>query len=325
MSSMGQVGAWSSDLAPGGKMGGRIVLAMAVVCFSAPGAAHAQTLQPPLAVDDVALRNEGVASVVINVLSNDSGSSLSVYDYTQPQFGTVSRSGTSLRYTAGPSANRLALRDAFTYTAVTPAGLADSAVVYVDLANLPPVAVADAVTIPRNRPFTFDPRQNDSDPGGDPLSITGVTQPQVGAATFTATSVTYTPPFNHTGQATFNYTISDGEGGVASAPIVVTISTANQPPVALGGYFGAVAWDQTITIDVRLFDSDPDGDPITVISAGPPSPAVGSAGVAYQGAGVVYTAPPAPYYGQVSFPYTISDGFGGTATAIISLMVESGA
>jgi len=88
----------------------------------------------------------------------------------------------------------------------------------------PPVANNDSVSAVNGVVHTFDPRSNDSDPDGDALTITGVGTPAHGSASFTGTSVSYTPVRGYTGTDSFTYTIADGKGGTASATITASIS-----------------------------------------------------------------------------------------------------
>jgi Ca2+-binding RTX toxin-like protein len=71
------------------------------------------------------------------------------------------------------------------------------------------------------------------------------------------------------------------------------------------------------SIAVLANDSDPDGDPLTVVAVG--DPAHGNASIV--GAGVSYL-PDADYAGADSFTYTIADGHGGGDTATVSLTVR---
>lgn len=102
--------------------------------------------------------------------------------------------------------------------------------------NRSPVAVDDNVFAGANYPFVFDPRVNDSDPDGDPLTITGVTQPANGSATVAAdgTSITYT---SKPGVAsdTFNYTVADTRGATATAKVNVTTGVQVEYLVVGGG------------------------------------------------------------------------------------------
>ncbi|MEH2514174.1 VCBS repeat-containing protein [Nitrobacteraceae bacterium AZCC 1564] len=113
--------------------------------------------------------------------------------------------------------------------------------------NQPPVATNDtgpAVTL--NTPITISAASllaNDSDPNGDPLTIT--------AANTTATShgtvalntqnntITFTPETNYTGAAGFSYTISDGRGGTASANVSLNVTTTTPPPATDVSFFSA--------------------------------------------------------------------------------------
>ena len=89
--------------------------------------------------------------------------------------------------------------------------------------NHNPVAVDDSVFVSPNGQLLIPVLQNDSDPDNDPLTITSITQPTNGFATFTATNVTY---FNNGDPATndsFTYAISDGRGGEATAVVHITL------------------------------------------------------------------------------------------------------
>jgi lysophospholipase L1-like esterase len=69
-------------------------------------------------------------------------------------------------------------------------------------------------------------------------------------------------------------------------------------------------------------DYDPDGDPVTVVSATSPGSAGGSIVVNATSDGLEYT-PAADFAGTESFDYGISDGRGGTATATVTVTVNN--
>jgi Bacterial Ig domain/Fibronectin type III domain len=100
--------------------------------------------------------------------------------------------------------------------------------VTVPASNRPPVAVADTATTPAGAPVTISVLANDSDPDGDPLRITAVTQGAHGTVTFTTTSVTYTPVSTYSGTDSFTYTITDGRGAYATAPVTVTVKAVGK-------------------------------------------------------------------------------------------------
>ncbi|MET4446972.1 VCBS repeat-containing protein [Bradyrhizobium sp. GM2.2] len=76
---------------------------------------------------------------------------------------------------------------------------------------------------------------NDTDPNGDALTITGVSGAVNGTASFNAqnNTVTFTPANGYTGPASFNYAISDGRGGIASATASVTVQAPSSSTVSL--------------------------------------------------------------------------------------------
>lgn len=80
---------------------------------------------------------------------------------------------------------------------------------------------------------TFDPRWNDTDPDGNMLHITGVTQPVNGTASINAagTAITITRtaacPALTTTVGPVSYTISDGLGGTATGTITPVVTCEN--------------------------------------------------------------------------------------------------
>lgn len=111
---------------------------------------------------------------------------------------------------------------------------------------------------------------------------------------------------------------SDG-GGLTSAPVMLTL-TLNYAPVA---NFDRISTATNLPVAVsfaRLLenDSDPDGDPITLIQVDGMSQQGGT--VISNATGVVYT-PPADYAGADQFTYSLSDGRSGLSSGVVSLQV----
>jgi len=92
--------------------------------------------------------------------------------------------------------------------------------------NQPPVANTDSATTAQNTALTLEASTllaNDTDADGDSLSLTGVSNPVNGSVTFSDGNVIFTPSTNFTGNASFDYSISDGQGGTSSATVSVAV------------------------------------------------------------------------------------------------------
>lgn len=90
--------------------------------------------------------------------------------------------------------------------------------------NRAPDAVDDSAQTPIGVNRTINVLGNDSDPDGDVLTVTGVTDPPNGATTVNPdNTVTYDPDGCFTGTDTFTYTISDGSGGTDIATVTIRV------------------------------------------------------------------------------------------------------
>jgi hypothetical protein len=92
--------------------------------------------------------------------------------------------------------------------------------------NQPPVANPDSATTAQNTAVTIAASTllaNDTDANGDSLSLRGVNNPVNGSVTFSNGNVIFTPSTNFTGNASFDYSISDGQGGTSSATVSVAV------------------------------------------------------------------------------------------------------
>jgi len=90
----------------------------------------------------------------------------------------------------------------------------------------------------------------------------------------------------------------------------------NRPPIATNGT-ATTAQDTPVTINVLANDSDPDGNPLTIVSV-----TQGANGlVTTNGNGMVTYSPAMNFFGADHFTYTISNGQGGSATGMVSVTV----
>ena len=199
---------------------------------------------PPVAADDSALTSKNKA-VAIAVLANDSdpdGDPLTIASVSTAANGTVAASATRVTYT--PNKNFLGT-DGFTYTITDGRGGSASARVTVSVvegANHPPKAMNDTATTTQGRPVTIPVAANDTDADGDTLTASSVTQPSNGMAVTNGNgSVTYSPNSGFTGTDQFQYTVSDGRGGSATARVMVTVQAAPPPPASQAEGNGSIS------------------------------------------------------------------------------------
>lgn len=195
----------------------------------------------PQATDDALATDEDVAltiNVAADLLGNDSdpdGDPVSLDSFTQPSNGTLVDNGDgTLTYT--PTAGYDGT-DSFTYT-VTDGDLTDTATVTLTVndttpGNDAPQAVSDSYLLNPDGSLSVNAVQgvlaNDTDPDGDPMTVTLVTGPQNGTVTLNADgSFNYTADPGYTGIDTFTYRVTDPSGETDTA--TVTLSPENSGP-----------------------------------------------------------------------------------------------
>src|SRR5689334_15103129 len=105
--------------------------------------------------------------------------------------------------------------------------------------NGPPVANADVMYAYTSegyqKLFVLD---NDTDPDGDPLTITNVTFATYGSAVNDFDSVDYKPMAGFLGSDGFNYTVSDGQGHHVVGHVTVTVGASGTTSVRTAIYAG---------------------------------------------------------------------------------------
>ncbi len=162
---------------------------------------------------------------------------------------------------------------------------------------------------------------NDSDPEGDAITISSVTQPANGAVVIDAgnTSVTYTPNTNFNGSDSFTYTAVDANGAFSSgsATVALSVSGVNDNPVAVNDSASVTQGFSIVLGNLTANDTDPEGDTlsITAVSQG------GNGTVVNNFNGTITYTPDLAFNGTDSFTYTIADNNGGSASAIVSMTI----
>lgn len=188
--------------------------------------------------------------------------------------------------------------------------------------DLPPTATPHVVTFTPTAAtptLTLPVLADDTDPEGLPLRVVAVTDAAGGAVAIGAdeATVTYTPRADAAGRDVFTYTIEDMAGNRSTATIQVEVlNTAPQP----GDDAVTVPAGAPTVVDVLAGDTDPNGDALSVRSAGPASTQGGTVTVVD---GVVTYAPPAGFTGTDTFTYVVADSRGGASTGTVTVTVTN--
>jgi hypothetical protein len=284
------------------------------------------TVQPttnraPNAVTDNASTTAG-QSVKINVLSNDTDPDhdlLSITSVTNPTHGTVTKDAQNV-LTYIPAAG-FSGTDSFTYTISDGQGHTSVATVNLTVnapANRAPTAVSDTATTAYGTQISIQVLSNDTDPDHDTLTLIDSTNGTNGTVAFSDTAITYTPRAGFSGEDSFTYTISDGNGHTAIGQVKVTVGAApNRAPSAVTDNV-STAYGTALTITPLTNDTDPENDMLSVTSN---TQAINGT-VTRAGNSLTYT-PRSGFSGVDSFTYTVSDGKGNSATGTVNVTVRA--
>src|SRR5262249_19889807 len=148
---------------------------------------------------------------------------------------------------------------------LTNSGIATVSITVTPL-NDPPVAVDDVTNTVEDVSVTISVLVNDSDVDGNPLTILAVNGTN-GTLNIAGTNVVYTPTNNFNGTNVFTYTIIDGQGGTNSATVTVTVTGANDAPVAVNDSYSTPE-DTALIVPasgVLTNDTDVDGDALNAV------------------------------------------------------------
>lgn len=182
--------------------------------------------------------------------------------------------------------------------------------------NGAPVASPDFADTDEDVSAVIDVLGNDSDPDGDPLTVTSASADHGTVDINDDGTLTYTPDPDWNGTDTINYTITDTAGNEASSTVTVEVAPVNDDPVA-NPDTAATVTGTSVVIAPLANDTDVDGDTLAVL--GTPTSANGT--VAVNDDGTITFTPDAGFVGTTVIDYEISDGQGGTAASTITVTV----
>ena len=167
--------------------------------------------------------------------------SLTITAVTQGANGTVAISDSGATVTYTPNAGFTG-SDEFIYTVSDGTDDATAMVVVTVTAppppaNNPPVATDDEAETDEGESVMISVLANDTDTDGDSLTVTDATDGNSGTVEVATdgAAVTYTPNADFAGEDEFMYTVSDGEGGMDTATVLVAVNEVAVMEVDNGG------------------------------------------------------------------------------------------
>lgn len=267
----------------------------------------------PVAQADSAETRSG-ESVQIDVLTNDSdpnGDELALVAVSGASNGTPSIAGDQIRYAPNDGFSGT---DSFTYTVRDAGGAEATGEVAVTVNSRPPVAAPDSARVIIGQSVDIDVLANDADPEGDPVTLISVTAPLRGTAEIVGQQIRYTPDASGSGSDTFTYEI-ESNGGRATGTVSVEVEAP--APTAVDDD-ASTEENQPVSVAVLANDLDGFGQPLTISDVEDPS----NGTTRIEGAAIVYT-PETGFIGTERFEYTIREQNGGTASATVTITVES--
>jgi hypothetical protein len=206
--------------------------------------------------------------------------------------------------------------DSFTYT-LNGGSMATVSITVTCVDDLP-TAVNDSATVTESASATaIDVLTNDTDIDAGPKSVASKTNGAHGTVAITGggTGLTYQPAVNYCGPDSFTYTLNGG----SSATVSVTMTCADNPPVAVADS-ATLAEDASATaIDVLTNDTDIDAGPKSVASK--TNGAHGTVAITGGGTGLTYQ-PAVNYCGPDVFTYTLNGGSTATVNITVTCVDE---
>lgn len=181
-----------------------------------------------------------------------------------------------------------------------------------------PVAHPDTAVTNEDTAVIIPVLGNDTDPNGQPLTVTTGTANHGSVTVNPNGTISYTPDADFNGTDTITYTITDPDGNTATSTVTVTVNPVNDAPDAVDD-LRATAFNTPVTIAVLANDTDVDGDVLSVL--GTPTSADGT--VVLNADGTITFTPNAGFTGDATISYGVTDGNGGTDTAVVTVVVAA--
>jgi len=283
------------------------------------------------AVSDITMNEDETRNVPLSV--SDAESSLSELTFSVStsndallEHVLLKQSNSAVSLDITPAANQSGGPVTVTVVVEDPSGqkVTRKFAVTVSAVNDDPVAQNDTgLTVTEDGFIEIDVLANDGDTAdNDTVSIKSVGDPAHGTTLIVLGKVRYTPSENYSGQDSFTYEITDGNGGTAQATVSITVESKNDAPVAVNDT-ASTAEDTAVTIDALANDTDVDtktigsDESIALVSS-----ANGVHGTTEIMDGKIVYTPETNFNGTDTFTYIITDKAGLTAEASVTVTVS---
>jgi hypothetical protein len=191
------------------------------------------------------------------------------------------------------------------------------------LSNSPPTATDNAYVTDEDQPVSGNVLTDgtpDSDPDGNPLTATKLSNPARGVLTFNGDgSFTYSPQADDSGTYTFTYKVSDGVASSNVATVTLRVDPVNDPPVGIDGTTTGDE-DDTVTIPVA---TDVDDTDLTAecVAEDEEGQEVEGVEIVDNGDGSIDVTPPPNFNGTLSVECTVTDPHGASTTPTAKIVV----
>jgi Ca2+-binding RTX toxin-like protein len=185
-----------------------------------------------------------------------------------------------------------------------------------------PVANPDLAETDEDTPISVIPvLANDTDPNGQPLTVTGTPTAENGTVGVNPDgTLSYTPNPDFNGVDTITYTITDPDGNESTSTVTVTVNPVNDAPIAEDDAAVTVL-NTPVVIDLIGNDVDPDDPNSALRITGTPTSADGTVVVNPDGRSVTFT-PNTGFLGEAVINYTVTDPSGLTDDGVAVVTVD---
>jgi hypothetical protein len=238
--------------------------------------------------------------------------------------GSVQLDGQVVVYSPAPNFEGI---ETFPYTVIDGNGGSTTATVTVTVENSndPPTVLNDAFAVnpdTLNNPLEVLANDSIAPDRNETLTIVAFTPPLNGTATIdNGVRLAYSPTPGYLGPDSLTYTVRDSNGAEATGTVSLTVTVVNNPPIATPDNFNINRNSTANRLRVLANDSTlPDVTEvlsITVVSA----PNRGGTVVAAENNTVLRYTPAPQFAGVETFTYTVTDGRGAFATALVTINV----